>query len=106
MINMMLAVKHYMNPTSLARLVCALTLYFSWGCWSNGPVRAGRNIAKLSLNSAHGLRIYDLLRADQVVIERSALEHINSFFGPKADAVDTSDASLSEASASAEDAAN
>ena len=51
-------------------------------------VFAGRNIAKLSLNSAHGLRIYDLLRADQIAIEKSALEHINSFFGPKADAAE------------------
>ena len=53
-------------------------------------------MAKLALNSAHGLRIYDLLRAEQVVIEQSALEHINSFFGPKAAKADDADSSAAD----------
>lgn len=45
---------------------------------------AGRNIENLALNSTRGLKIYDLLRAEQVFIEQSALTYINEFFGPQA----------------------
>ena len=37
---------------------------------------------KLALNSTRGLKIYDLLKAEQIFIERSALTYINDFFGP------------------------
>ena len=40
----------------------------------------GNNVAKLTINSAQSLQIYDVLRADKIIIEAGALEHMNSFY--------------------------
>lgn len=44
---------------------------------------AGRNIAKLALNSADAISVFDVLHADKIVVEAAALEHIQSFYGGK-----------------------
>jgi large subunit ribosomal protein L4 len=36
--------------------------------------RAGRNIAKLTINKASAPQVYDVLRADKVIVEESALQ--------------------------------
>ncbi|GFR45745.1 hypothetical protein Agub_g7161 [Astrephomene gubernaculifera] len=47
---------------------------------------AGRNIAKLAMNTSSTIKVLDVLNADRIVIEAEALEHIQSSFGgPKAD---------------------
>lgn len=46
-------------------------------------MKSARNVGKLEVNYASGLRIYDVLRADRIVMEESALEFIQSFY-PKA----------------------
>lgn len=43
--------------------------------------KSGRNMGRLQMNSITGLRVYDVLRADKIVIERSALKHIQEFYG-------------------------
>ena len=45
---------------------------------------AGRNIAKLSLNTASSIGILDVLHADRIVIEQDALAHVQATFGPSA----------------------
>lgn len=42
---------------------------------------AGRNIENLVMNTTEYLNVYDILRADKIVIEKDALEHIQSFYG-------------------------
>ena len=44
---------------------------------------AGRNIEKLVINSTEHLNVYDILRADKIVIEKGALEYIQGFYGPE-----------------------
>lgn len=44
---------------------------------------AGRNLEKLTINSTEHLSVYDLLRADKIVIEKEALEYIQGFYGPQ-----------------------
>lgn len=41
---------------------------------------AGKNIAKLQINTANCLQMYDVLRADRIIIEQGALEFINTFY--------------------------
>lgn len=43
---------------------------------------AGRNVAKLSINSAAAIHVFDVLHADNIVIDKAALEHIKTFYGP------------------------
>jgi large subunit ribosomal protein L4 len=43
--------------------------------------KSGRNVGRLQMNAISGLRLYDVLRADKIVIERSALKHIQEFYG-------------------------
>ena len=42
---------------------------------------AGRNIEKLVINSREHLNVYDILKADKIVIEKAALEYIQGFYG-------------------------
>ncbi len=47
---------------------------------------AGRNLAKLTLNTAAAISVFDVLNADYIVLEAGALEHIQDFYGGKQDA--------------------
>lgn len=47
---------------------------------------AGRNIAKLTINTASAISVFDVLNADYIVLETGALEHIQDFYGGKQDA--------------------
>lgn len=42
---------------------------------------AGRNVAKLALNTADCISVFDVLHADKIIVEASALEFIQSFYG-------------------------
>ncbi len=42
---------------------------------------AGRNVTKLSINSADCLNVFDILNADKIIIESAAMAHIASFYG-------------------------
>ena len=42
---------------------------------------SARNVDKLKLNTADALKVYDVLRADKIVIEKSAFEYIQEFYG-------------------------
>ncbi|KAK9834734.1 hypothetical protein WJX74_008797 [Apatococcus lobatus] len=44
---------------------------------------AGRNVAKLHLNTADTLEVFRILNADRIIIERSALNYIHDFYGSK-----------------------
>jgi ribosomal protein L4 len=39
--------------------------------------------ASLQVNTADKLKVYDILRADKIVIESAALAYIKEFYGPK-----------------------
>lgn len=43
--------------------------------------KSGRNIEKLTINTTEHINVYDILRADKIVIEKDALEHIQGFYG-------------------------
>lgn len=45
--------------------------------------RAGRNIERLTMTTTDHLNVYDVLRAGKIVIEKDALEYVQSFYGPK-----------------------
>ena len=42
---------------------------------------SARNLAKCVHATVKGLNVYDVLRADKVVIEESAMKHLQSWFG-------------------------
>jgi len=42
---------------------------------------AGRNIEKLTISTADTLDIFQVLRADKIVVEESALEFLRNFYG-------------------------
>lgn len=42
---------------------------------------SGRNIEFLAINTANAVQVYDVLAADRIVIEKSALAYINEFYG-------------------------
>jgi len=46
---------------------------------------SGRNVEKLVINSKDHINVYDILRADKIVIEKGALEYIQGFYGAKED---------------------
>lgn len=54
---------------------------------------AGRNIEKLTMCTANSLDIYQILYADKIVVEESALEYIRSFYGRNAPVEEESSAS-------------
>lgn len=41
---------------------------------------AGRNIEKLTMSTANALDIFEVLRADKIVVEESALEFLRNFY--------------------------
>lgn len=43
-------------------------------------VIAGRNIEKLTMSTANALDIFQVLRADKIVVEESALEFLHNFY--------------------------
>ena len=44
-------------------------------------VLAGRNVAKLAINTATAISVFDVLNADRIVIEKEALAYINNMYG-------------------------
>ena len=44
-------------------------------------LQAGRNVARLTINTADTLKIFDILHCDKIVLEAGALEHIQAFYG-------------------------
>lgn len=42
---------------------------------------SARNVPKLAINTAGAVQIYDVLRADKIVVEKGALDYINEFYG-------------------------
>lgn len=57
---------------------------------------SARNVEKLKLNTVDHLNVYDVLRADKIVVEESAFKYIQEFYGAS-----SQDASPEEASAEA-----
>ncbi|KAG2491540.1 hypothetical protein HYH03_010111 [Edaphochlamys debaryana] len=47
---------------------------------------AGRNIEKLTFNTASAIGILDILHNDHILIEEAALAHVQSFYGAQAEA--------------------
>ena len=43
---------------------------------------AGRNIAKVTINTHDCLNVFDILHADKIIIDSAAMAHISSFYGP------------------------
>ena len=52
---------------------------------SEGISLAGRNISRLAINTANAISVFDVLNADRIVIEKEALEYINSIYGEEAE---------------------
>lgn len=44
--------------------------------------RAGRNVQKLAINVADKLRVFDVLNADVIVMEKGALETVRAAYAP------------------------
>jgi large subunit ribosomal protein L4 len=42
---------------------------------------SGRNLPKVAMNNANAVQVYDVLAADRIIIERSALAYINEIYG-------------------------
>lgn len=42
---------------------------------------SSRNIGNLVVSPVGALNVYDVLRADKLFVEASALEHLNTWFG-------------------------
>lgn len=42
---------------------------------------SGRNIPTLAINTSHAVQVYDVLNADVIVVEKSALAYLNEWFG-------------------------
>lgn len=62
-------------------------------------MRAGGNVEKLAINTADALQVFDVLNADVIVMEREALQFVQSFYGPSAAAVEADDAAADVAEA-------
>lgn len=52
--------------------------------WDEAVVRAGRNVAKLSINTADRLQVFDILNADVLVFEKAAFEKVKELYAPAA----------------------
>lgn len=48
---------------------------------NEGVQLAGRNVEKLYINTADKIKVFDVLKANKIVIESAALEHIQQFYG-------------------------
>jgi len=46
---------------------------------------SGRNIERLGINTANAVQLYDVLAADRIVVEKSALAYINEYYGGSAE---------------------
>ena len=44
-------------------------------------MRAGRNIEKLAINTASAIKVFDVLNADVVIMEKAAVEQVNQMYG-------------------------
>lgn len=49
-------------------------------------MRAGRNVAKLAINTADAIQVFDVLNADTIVLEKAALEAVKAAYAPAAEA--------------------
>ena len=58
---------------------------------------SARNVEKLKVNTVTHLNVYDVLRADKIVVEESAFKYIQQFYGAKQE----SDAAESDSTAAA-----
>jgi ribosomal protein L4 len=47
-------------------------------------MRAGRNVAKLAINTADAIQVFDVLNADTIVMEKSALAAVQAAYAPAA----------------------
>lgn len=47
-------------------------------------MRAGRNVAKLAINTADAIQVFDVLNADVIVMEKAALEKVQALYGASA----------------------
>ena len=63
---------------------------------------AGRNLSNLRMNSIANLSVYDLLRADRVIVESSALAYIQEFYGKSTKAAESSEGEAESSDAEAE----
>lgn len=52
----------------------------------DGLQRASRNVERLAVNRVAALNASDVLRADKIVVEKSALAAIQEFYGPSSKA--------------------
>lgn len=43
---------------------------------------ASRNVPTVALNSKDNIKVFDVLNADKIIVEKAALVHLNSFYGP------------------------
>lgn len=44
---------------------------------------AGRNIGRLMMNTTEQIQLFDVLKAEKIVIEQPAIQYIQEFYGPK-----------------------
>ncbi len=58
---------------------------------------SARNVEKLKLNTVDHLNVYDVLRADKIVVEESAFKYIQEFYGAAASEDASEDATPEEA---------
>ena len=58
---------------------------------------SARNVEKLKLNTVDHLNVYDVLRADKIVVEESAFKYIQEFYGAAAIEDASEDATPEEA---------
>lgn len=65
---------------------------------------SARNVEKLKVNLVTQLNVYDVLRADKIVIEESAFKYIQQFYGAKQEGDDVGTASTVAASNTADEA--
>jgi large subunit ribosomal protein L4 len=54
--------------------------------WDESVVRAGRNVEKLSINTADRLQVFDVLNADVLVFEKAAIAKVKELYAPSAPA--------------------
>ena len=48
---------------------------------NKGVFLSGRNVPWLMLNTTKQINVYDVLKADKILVEHGALKHIQSFYG-------------------------
>ena len=58
---------------------------------------SARNVEKLKLNTVDHLNVYDVLRADKIVVEESAFKYIQEFYGAASEDASAEDDTPEEA---------